>query len=78
MAGQDQGPIRTLGMVGGLGFQLGLTILLGALVGYYLDRRWGTSPWLILVGTLAGTAGGFFELAYALKGVSGKVKRGPG
>ena len=74
MAGRDQGPIRTLGMIGGLGFQLGLTILLGALAGYYLDRRWGTSPWLVLVGTLAGTAVGFYEVMRALNQFGGKGK----
>jgi len=72
MAGRDRGPMRTIGMLGGLGFQLGLTVLLGALAGYYLDKRWGTSPWLLLVGTLAGTAAGFYEIVRALNQTGGK------
>jgi len=66
MAGRRQGALETLGTIGGLGFQFGLTILLGALLGYYLDRRWGTSPWLVLAGTLSGTAAGFYQVVRAL------------
>lgn len=29
------------------------------LAGYWLDRRWGTGPWLLLAGLLLGMAGGF-------------------
>jgi F0F1-type ATP synthase assembly protein I len=70
--------MQALGAIGGLGFQFGLTILLGALLGYYLDRRWGTSPWLILAGTLAGTAAGFWQVINALKGYTGKGKGASG
>jgi F0F1-type ATP synthase assembly protein I len=31
---------------------------LGAL-GYWLDARWGTKPWLLLAGLLVGMIGGF-------------------
>ena len=31
---------------------------LGAL-GYWLDGRWGTKPWLLLAGLLVGMIGGF-------------------
>jgi len=72
MAGWRQGPMQTLGAIGGLGFQFGLTILLGALLGYYLDRRWATSPWLMLAGTLAGTAAGFYQVVRALAEFGGK------
>lgn len=61
------GPLRTIGIVGGLGFVLGLSALLGALAGHYLDQRWGTGPWLTLVGTLVGTAAGFYEVVRALQ-----------
>lgn len=32
------------------GVQLAVTVLLGVFVGYRLDRRWGTSPWLLVSG----------------------------
>ena len=67
MGGQFQKPMRAMGVVGGLAFTLGAMVVLGALVGYYLDRRWGTSPWLTLAGTLLGTAAGFYEVVSVLR-----------
>jgi ATP synthase protein I len=34
-------------------------VLVGAVGGYFLDRWLGTTPWLLIVGLLLGTAGGF-------------------
>lgn len=72
MAGYQRGPMQTVGMVGGLAFVLGATTALGALIGYYLDGRWGTAPWLTLVGTLLGMAAGFFEVVTVLRRVEGQ------
>jgi ATP synthase protein I len=66
MPGRYEGPIRAIGFVGGLGFMLAFSALLGAVVGHYLDQRWGTGPWLTLVGTLLGTAAGFYEIVSAV------------
>jgi F0F1-type ATP synthase assembly protein I len=54
-------------MVGGLAFVLGALTALGAWLGHYLDRRWGTVPWLTLAGTLLGMGAGFFEVASVLR-----------
>lgn len=46
----------------------GAVLLLG-LGGWWLDGRWGTSPWLTTVGLLLGVVVGMYELArVALKG----------
>jgi len=37
-----------------LGLEFAGSVLGGLVVGYYLDRWLGTSPWLVLVGTLGG------------------------
>ena len=37
-------------------------VVLGFLLGSYLDRKLGTSPWLTVVCVLLGTAAGFVEL----------------
>ena len=63
----ERGPLRTVGMVGGLAFVLGGLTVLGAWFGNYLDRRWGTGPWLTLAGTLLGMGAGFFEVVTALR-----------
>jgi F0F1-type ATP synthase assembly protein I len=68
--------MRTIGVAGGLGFVLGLSALLGAFAGRYLDQRWGTGPWITLVGTLLGTAVGFYQVVTVLKQLEGKSSKG--
>lgn len=45
----------------GLGFELVVPIAIGVGVGFWLDRRWGTEPWLVLAGALTGIAAGFLN-----------------
>lgn len=66
-----QEPIRVAWLVAGLALSLGLTTALGALLGQYLDGRWGTGPWLTLVGTLTGLGAGFLEMWTMLRRVAG-------
>jgi ATP synthase protein I len=67
MLSGEPGPLRALGALGGLAFVMAALAVLGWLLGAYLDRRLGTTPWLSIVGTLAGTAAGFFELITVLR-----------
>lgn len=46
----------------GVGMQFGLTICLFALLGRWLDGRFGTGPWLLLLGVLLGFGGGTYSL----------------
>lgn len=41
----------------GLGTSLAATVLAGLGVGYWLDRRWGTEPWLLIAGAVLGLLG---------------------
>lgn len=50
-----------------LGFSVALSIVIGLAIGVYLDRRWGTSPWLTLVFLLLGVAAGFKNIGLAIK-----------
>ena len=43
-------------------FQLGTAVAGLLLLGNWLDKRWGTSPWLALTGLLLGSMGGFYNL----------------
>ena len=45
-----------------IGVELAVTIMVGALLGYGLDRWLSTRPWLMLVGMLLGTIAGFRNL----------------
>lgn len=38
---------------------MGIAVAIGAGIGYLLDARFGTKPWLLLVFTLFGVAAGF-------------------
>ncbi len=50
------------GIYGAIGFQLAAMVVGGLLVGHWLDQKWGSSPWLTLVGLLVGSIGGFYNL----------------
>ena len=38
-------------------------LVFGALAGFWLDKRLGTRPWLVLAGTLVGLAVGMYAVA---------------
>ena len=46
----------------GLGFELVVPLLLGLFGGQWLDRRYGTAPWLLLAGVILGAVVGFLNL----------------
>ncbi len=64
-------PLRALSELGGLAFTMAALVVVGALLGHYLDRRWGTTPWLTLVGTLLGVASGMFYVVVVAQRISG-------
>lgn len=45
-----------------VGTTLVTSVALGALGGAWLDRKLGTTPWLLVVGLGLGTAAGFLDL----------------
>ena len=67
MGNQRFRPFRAVGVFASTGLMLGLSALLGAGLGYYLDKRWGTAPWLLVVGFFFGLAAGFVEMFEMLK-----------
>lgn len=65
--------LRAAAIVSGIGFTMAVSVALGALGGAWLDRRWGTEPWLTVVGFLLGSIGGFLEML-RLVALAGKDK----
>jgi F0F1-type ATP synthase assembly protein I len=58
----------------GLGFQLVAAIVVFGALGFWLDGRFGTKPWLMVVGLILGAVGGMIGfIRTALK--SGKENR---
>ena len=56
----------------GMGLQFGGSIVLFAYAGYWLDRRLGTSPWLLLVLVFVGAGAAFYSMYRRLFGTGSK------
>lgn len=46
----------------GLGLQFALSIVMSAYAGQWLDRHFGTEPWLMLSTLFAGAGGTFYSI----------------
>jgi ATP synthase protein I len=53
---------RTLGYLSTVGLSMAFSIGIGALIGYYLDKKFDTKPWLLLVFLGFGIAAAFRNL----------------
>jgi ATP synthase protein I len=53
---------RELGKYSALGLEMAISVIVGAVIGYYLDKWLGTKPWLMVVWTGFGFAAGFRSL----------------
>lgn len=53
------------------GLQFGLTILVFVGAGWWLDRKLGTSPWLLLALTMVGFFGALYSLVRRMDGGRG-------
>ena len=73
--GDAPGPASPFRFVG-VGFELVVPLLAGLWIGSRLDRWLGTSPWLLLLGTLLGMAAGF--LAFFRSVLPPRGGTGPG
>ena len=54
--------IRTLGNLSTVGMSMAFSIGIGALIGFYLDRKFETQPWFLLVFLAFGIAAAFRNL----------------
>lgn len=59
--------LRALTQVTQIGFTVAASILIGVLLGKFLDGLFGTSPWLLLVFSLLGT-GSAMKMLFTLSG----------
>jgi ATP synthase protein I len=62
--------IRNAGAASTIGLVLVLSIVIGFLIGYGLDRLLGTEPWLMILFTLLGVVAGFIEMFKIVLGMS--------
>lgn len=59
--------MRELAYFSSLGFQVSLSIVIGLIIGVYLDRRFELYPWLTLVFLALGVVAGFRNIWLAIK-----------
>ncbi len=59
--------VRELAYYSSLGLQVALSIFIGLAAGVWLDRRWGTGPWLTLIGIGMGIAAGYRNIGLAIR-----------
>jgi ATP synthase protein I len=50
-----------------VGLELGLAVIIGLLVGYFLDQKLGTQPWMMLLWLVLGIVAGFRGVVRAIK-----------
>ena len=59
---QRKSLLRELTLFSQIGINMASCVLLGVFAGQFLDRRFNTSPWLLLVFSLAGVAAAYKAL----------------
>ena len=45
-----------------LGMEFATSVLAGGALGFWLDKKWGTLPWLFMAGIMAGFSLGFYSV----------------
>jgi F0F1-type ATP synthase assembly protein I len=62
----------------GVGTEIAVPLLVGVLLGRWLDKRFGTEPWILIAGSLLGMAAGFLAFFRTVlpprKGPGGRTK----
>lgn len=58
---EDENNLRSLGNYLGLGMQLAVTVGVMVFIGYWLDNKFKTSPWLILIFSFLGIISGLYN-----------------
>ncbi|MBL7686127.1 MAG: AtpZ/AtpI family protein [Deltaproteobacteria bacterium] len=53
---------RAMGLYSGLGIQLVVSVMVGVYAGDWLDKRWQTAPFMLMLGLFLGAGSGFYQL----------------
>ncbi len=67
--------MRAVGEMASAGWAFVIAIVLGVAGGYFLDRVFGTSPWLFFLGFALGVAAGILGLYRAVSATSSDSTR---
>ena len=75
MAQKPFGPQDQL-QIASLGTEFALTEIIGAGVGYWLDKKFGTLPWCLIGGVFLGFAGGLMRILQVAKQANREKNKG--
>jgi len=64
------GVFKSLGLLLGLGIELATSVAVTFFLGWWLDGKWGTAPWMMLVLTTFGAAGGMYHFIRTVNNVN--------
>lgn len=59
--------MRELAYYSSIGLSMALSIFIGLGIGVWLDGKWGSRPWLTLIGLGLGIAAGYRNIGLAIK-----------
>ena len=59
--------IKELAYFSTIGLSVALAIFIGLAIGVWLDRRFGTSPWLTIIFLVLGIVAGYRNIGLAIK-----------
>ena len=59
-----------------VGLELGVSVIIGVLIGIWLDKQLGTTPWMMLLWLCFGFAAGFRGVLRAVKREDREARRG--
>ena len=82
--GDDKGGGTSAGEFAGLGLQFAVSIIAFFFVGQWLDGKFGTTPWLLIIGVFLGGGASFYSMyrklssAQARDDVARKARRDGG
>ena len=63
---------RESGSLYGAGVQIAAGIVLMAFIGWWIDTRWGTTPWIMVLGICFGAAAGMYQLVKTVNEINKK------
>jgi F0F1-type ATP synthase assembly protein I len=69
------GSLGALSKVGSFGFIMAAAIFMGYYIGSYLDKKFDTEPWFLLLFLILSIIGAFIKFVQSVKEVSGKKNK---
>lgn len=67
--------LRAFGLVSAIGVDLAVCTIGGSVTGWWLDKLWGTAPWMLLLGIVLGLGAGIYGVIKLLQAFGPEAKK---